>query len=215
MGSLFPQYSKCERIADAFIHVTGMSLSIAVAAGLMVVAIFHLPALHVVALGIYCFGMVSMFVSSACYNMLHSHRWREYLRRVDHSAIFVMIAGSYTPFTLLKIGGIIGYGLLAAVWGIAIAGVILKLRFPHRFERLAIALYLAQGWAIVVALNPLLASVSARALTLLILGGCLYSVGVIFHSWKKLKFHNAIWHGFVLVAAACHFGAVCDAVFLT
>ena len=100
-------------------------------------------------------------------------------------------------------------------WGLAISGVILKLRFPRRFERLAIALYLAQGWAIVVALNPLLAAVSVRVLTLLILGGCLYSVGVIFHSWKKLKFHNAIWHGFVLVAAACHFGAVCDAVFLT
>ncbi len=211
---MFPVYSKCERIVDACIHVAGMSLSAAATVGLTVVAALHLSALHVVALGIYCFGMVSMFVSSACYNMMHSHRWREYLRRADHSAIFVMIAGSYTPFTLLKIGGIAGYGLLVAVWGVAISGVILKLCFPRRFERLTIALYLAQGWAIVVAFNPLLASVSARALALLVLGGCLYSVGVVFHLWEKLKFHNAIWHGFVLMAAACHFGAVCDAVFL-
>jgi hemolysin III len=211
---LFPEYSKCERIADACVHVTGMTLSGIVTAGLTVVAALHLSALHVVALGIYCFGMVSMFVSSACYNMMQAHRWREYLRRADHSAIFVMIAGSYTPFTLLKIGGVAGYGLLAAVWMIAIAGVILTLCFPRRFERLSVALYLAQGWAIVVAFDPLLASVSVRALALLVLGGCLYSVGVIFHLWEKLKFHNAIWHGFVLLAAACHFGAVCDAVFL-
>ncbi len=126
-------------------------------------AALRLSLLHVFALGIYCLGMVSMFVSSACYNMMHAHRWREYLRRADHSAIFVMIAGSYTPFTLLKIGGLAGYGLLVAVWVIAIAGVILKLCFPRRFERLAVALYLAQGWAIVVAFNPLLASISARA----------------------------------------------------
>ncbi len=210
---MFPEYSKYERIADNCIHVVGTSLSTAVTAGLMVMAALHLSTLHVAALGVYCFGMVSMFVSSSCYNMMHSHRWREYLRRIDHAAIFVMIAGSYTPFTLLKIGGLAGYGLLVAVWAVAISGVILKLSFPRRFGRLAVALYLAQGWAIVVALNPLLASVSARALTLLVLGG-LYSVGVIFHLWEKLKFHNAIWHGFVLVAAACHFGAVCDTVFL-
>jgi hemolysin III len=146
--------------------------------------------------------------------MVRSHRWRGYFRRLDHTAIFVMIAGSYTPFTLLKIGGIFGYALLFAVWGIAILGIILKLLFPpHRFERLTIALYLLQGWAIVVAFDPLLDSISARAITLLVLGGCLYTVGVVFHLWKKLKFHNTVWHGFVLVAAVCHFGAICDAVF--
>lgn len=210
---MFPEYSKSERIVDTCIHVAGISLSVAVTVGLMLVAAVQLSALDIAGLGVYCLGMVGMFVSSACYNMVSHHTWKEFFRRLDHAAIFVMIAGSYTPFTLLKIGGAAGYGLLATVWAIAIAGVILKLRFPRRLERISIALYLIQGWAIVVALDPLMASLSTRALTLLVLGGCLYTVGVVFHLWERLKFHNAIWHGFVLVAAACHFGAVCDAVF--
>jgi hemolysin III len=212
---LFPEYSKWERFVDACIHAAGISLSIAVTAVLVIAAAIYRSSLDVAGVGIYGLGMLAMFVSSACYNFVRRHSLKEIFRRVDHAAIFVMIAGSYTPFTLLKIGGTAGYGMLAAVWIIAAIGVFLKVRFPRRYDRLTLLLYLAQGWVIVVAFNPLLDSVSVRAVALLITGGCLYTIGVVFHLWTGLKFHNAIWHGFVLTAAVCHFGAVFDAVLLT
>lgn len=210
---MFPEYTRCERVVDAWIHGAGIAFSAAVTAGFLVAAGIFLTPLDVAGLGIYCAGMIGMFVSSASYNMVRRHSLKAILRRVDHSAIFVMTAGTYTPFALLKIGGTAGYALLAAVWLIAAAGVYLKLRHLHRIERISIALYLIQGWLIVLVFDPLMASLSARALTLLIAGGCLYTIGVVFHLWERLKFHNAIWHAFVLCAAVCHAGAVWDAAF--
>jgi hemolysin III len=130
---------------------------------------------------------------------------------LDHAAIFVMIAGSYTPFALV-VGGGAGTALLAAVWAIAAAGIVIKLRFPRRFDKLAIALYLAQGWIVLLALDTIMASLPDRAFAMLLAGGIVYTLGVAFHLMERLRFHNVIWHIFVLGGAACQFIAVRAAV---
>jgi hemolysin III len=130
------------------------------------------------------------------------------LRRFDHSAIFVMIAGTYTPFLWQMHGWIVPLGLLIAVWLAAAAGVALKMMLPRRFDRAAIALYLVLCWSGLFAYETIAAAIPAASLWLLAAGGVLYSTGVIFHSWQRLRFQNAIWHGFVLLAACCHYSAV-------
>jgi hemolysin III len=160
---------------------------------------------------IYALGMVAMFGCSAAYNMLQRHRWREWLQRFDHAAIFAMIASSYTPFTrLLEPGWAIG--LTASVWGVAGAGIAGKLCWPRGGgtlrPALSIALYLALGWIGLIAIKPLETSLAWHTLLLLGVGGAIYSTGVIFHLWHRLPYQNAIWHGFVLAAAGVHYAAV-------
>jgi hemolysin III len=151
---------------------------------------------------------MAMLLCSAVYNMARDGMFKRLLRRCDHAAIFVMIAGTYTPFSLEVIGGAWGRGLLIFVWTVAAAGVALKLLRPHRFERLSVVVYLMLGWCVLAALDPLLARISLWGLVLLFAGGVLYSLGVVFHLWTRLPFHNAIWHGFVLAAAGCHYAAI-------
>ena len=136
------------------------------------------------------------------------------LRRFDHSAIYVTIAGTYTPFIVQMKIGVVSMGFLIGVWLVAIVGITLKLLLPGRLDRLAILLYLLLGWSGVVFYEPVAAALPSLSLWLLAAGGILYSAGVIFHVWQNLRFQNAIWHGFVLVAACCHYSAVLDCVVL-
>jgi hemolysin III len=125
-----------------------------------------------------------------------------------------MIAGTYTPFLAMKIDGLWGHWLLVYVWAVAGAGVVLKLIWVNHFARLSVVLYLFLGWTIVIAIEPLLATVSPPAILLLVLGGVLYSIGVLFHLWERLPYQRAIWHGFVAAAAMCHYVAIMDQVVL-
>ncbi len=184
--------------------------SIAAAAFLLIGAI-GLPAAIFIGLTVYSIGLIGMFAVSAAYNMVSHAGMKEILRCLDHAAIFVMIAGSYTPFALV-VGGMAGHTLLAAVWAIAAAGIAIKLRFPRRFDKLSVLLYLSQGWIVLLALDPITAALSSRALTLLVAGGIVYTLGVAFHLMERLRFHNVIWHIFVLGGAACQFVAIRDAV---
>jgi hemolysin III len=158
--------------------------------------------------------MVGVFCFSAGYNLVSGSRLKALLRRFDHAAIYVKIAATYTPFAMVKIGGAAGFGLLGVVWAVGLFGVAAKLFWPAQLVRTSYVLYLAQGWACVAALGPLTDALPGRALVLLVVGGILYTVGVAFHLWRSLPYHNAIWHGFVLVASACHFSAIVDAVAL-
>jgi hemolysin III len=185
--------------------------SLAAAALLLVGAIGVLPAAIVVGLIVYSIGLIGMFAASAAYNLVSHVGVKEILRRLDHAAIFVMIAGSYTPFALI-VGGMAGHTLLAAVWVIASVGVAIKLRYPRRFDKLSVLLYLSQGWIVLLALDSITAALSNRALTLLVAGGIVYTVGVAFHLMERLHFHNVIWHVFVLGGAACQFVAIRYAV---
>jgi hemolysin III len=208
---VFPVYTRLERIADACVHAAGVAFSIVAAAILTIGAVGAVPVVLLIGLIVYSAGLIGMFAASAAYNLASRRRLKEWLRRLDHAAIFVMIAGSYTPFALV-VGGVAGHAMLAAVWGIAVLGVFMKLWRPRRFEKVSVALYLFQGWIVVLAFNSIVAALPRDALALLIAGGVVYTVGVVFHLMERLRFHNAIWHVFVLAGAACQFLAVQSAV---
>lgn len=201
-------YARSEKIADAVIHAIGGAMALGACITLLVLVIPDAGWVGVTSVGVYLCGLVAMLGASALYNFAPEGLWKARFRQLDHSAIFAMIAGTYTPFALVTIGGDWGLGLFLFIWTVALIGIGLKLLVPGRFEKLSIAAYLVMGWTIIGALGPLLSSASLAGLILLGVGGLLYSLGVVFHLWERLKFQNAIWHGFVVAAAACHFAAV-------
>ena len=192
----------------------GVTASLAATGTLLVVAASMLPAASVASLAVYGVGLVAMFSLSAAYNMATRPDLKAVLRRLDHAGIFVMIAGTYTPLALVAMGGAWGVGLFAAIWAVTLVGVALSQFAPRLFSRVSIGLYLAQGWAALAALDPLVAQLSPLALALIGIGGALYTVGVLFHVWDRLPYNNAIWHGFVLVAAGVHYAAILEATAL-
>jgi hemolysin III len=204
-------YSAAERFADGGVHVVGIGASV-LAVAAMLFAARNLPATSVASLAVYGFGLMAVFACSAWYHLSPEGQLKALLRRFDHAAIYVKIAGTYTPFAAIKMGDVAGIVLLSSVWAITAFGASAKLFWPGRLVKTSYVLYLAQGWAIVAAFGPFAGSVSGRVLTLLVIGGVIYTAGVIFHLWERLPFHNAVWHSFVVVASACHFAAIVDAV---
>ena len=201
-----------EVLADGVVHALGLALGVVGAVALVGLAVFYGNPVLVVPLFIYAAGLVAMLGCSAAYNLLRSSRRREWLRRFDHAAIFAMIAGTYTPFTILGLEGGWSSGLTVLIWSVAAIGIALKLWQPRRIETISIALYLGLGWIGLIALHPFAMALDASTLALLAAGGIIYSVGVVFHLWQRLPYHNAIWHGFVLVAAGIHYLAVLTVV---
>lgn len=209
---LFPTYSKGEVWADTAAHVFGMLFGLIATVALIVTASQHDKLLLILGASLYGIGLLAMLTCSAAYNLWPPSPMKELWRRFDHAAIFIMIAGTYTPLLLNRVGGEWGYGLLSFVWIVAIAGAVIKLSFPRRWESLTIALYLGLGWSILIAINPLVQTVSVTSLILIAAGGVIYSIGVVFHLWEKLPYQNAIWHWLVLGAAACHYVAILNEV---
>jgi hemolysin III len=163
---------------------------------------------------VYSVCLLTMLGCSAAYNLASNASRRQFLRKLDHAAIFLMIAGTYTPFTTCRLNGVWAIGMTAAVWTGAVTGAIMKLICPSRIERVSTAAYLALGWIILVGIRPLLSSVDVQTAGLIGIGGVLYSIGTGFHLWRALPSHNAIWHSFVLVAASCHYAAILHGVVL-
>ena len=205
-------YTPHEQAVDRWLHCAGFAAALCGSAALMVAATEQTHALTVVCVSVYVAGLITMIGGSALYNLTAPSPRKEWFRRLDHAGIFLMIAGTYTPFALVRMGDPWGIGIGAFVWLAAGAGIALKLLYPRRYERLSIALYLALGWIILIALEPLFDAVSLPTFVLLGVGGVLYSLGVIFHVSHRLPYHNAVWHGFVLGAAACHFVAVLNGI---
>ncbi|HZP20957.1 MAG TPA: hemolysin III family protein [Bauldia sp.] len=202
-----------EFAADRLVHLAGFSLALVAGAAVLARAIAAGGGGRVAAAAIYAFGLVAVFGFSAAYNLAVGNRHRELLRRLDHSSIFVLIAGTYTPFTVLGLAGGWAVGMTLLVWVIAPIGVGVKMLAPQRrYEGLSIALYVAFGWIGLIAIVPLLDRLSPGVLILIGAGGLLYSVGVVFHAWARLRFQRAIWHVFVLAAAALHYAAVWQVV---
>lgn len=197
-----------ERVADAILHGCGVIATVAASAVLLTLAIQSGEPRGVAAAAVYAGGLLASFGFSAAYNLCPASRWKEALRRCDHAAIYLFIAATYTPLCLVALRGETGVALLVAVWAVALLGFGMKLAWPRRFERVSIALYLALGWAGLAAAGAIVRALPTAALVLLLVGGILYSLGVVFHVWRRLRFQNAIWHGFVLSAAACHYAAV-------
>jgi hemolysin III len=207
--------SRHELAADCIIHILGIAGGSIGGATLVALIAERGDWLELGALAIYAFGMIAMFCCSAAYHLARTSPWRAFLRRCDHAAIFVMIAGTYTPFTVLRLDGAWSWGLTSAVWLIAAAGMLVKLSKGCDVRYVAIAPYLLLGWVGIIAIDPLFRSLGWQTLALIAVGGALYSIGVLFHVWTRLPFQNAIWHGFVLAAASFHFAAVVNGVVLT
>jgi len=205
-------YDRAEIIADGIIHAIGVLSGIVAATVLVVLAVLYADTIDVVGISIYVAGLLSMLVLSATYNLWPISPVKWLLRRFDHSAIYLLIAATYTPFILELKDSVFALALLVCVWCVAIVGIVLKLRYPGRFDRVAIGIYLVIGWSGMMLYDAVVKALPVMALWFVVAGGALYSFGVIFHAWRRLRFQNAIWHGFVLAGAACHYTAVLDLV---
>ena len=206
-GQISWHYERAEIIADGVVHATGICLGLIGAVMIIALAVKMDP-IDVAPILVYVTGLVTMLALSAAYNMWPVSPAKWVLRRFDHSAIYLLIAGTYTPFLAQMKNVMASAGLGIGLWLTAIIGMALKLVFPGRFDRLAIVLCLLLGWSGVTAYDSLISVLPNSSLWLLAIGGILYSVGTVFHVWQGLRFHNAIWHGFVLLAASCHYLAV-------
>ena len=200
-----------EYAADSVVHAIG------ILAGLVgIVVLFALIGnsdwSELVSTSIYGAGLLGMLGTSAIYNLGWQSPRRDLFRRFDQAAIFLMIAGTYTPLTVIGLEGPLETGLIVFVWVAALAGFVMKLFVPRGLEGISLAIYLALGWASLIALKPLLEAFNPSVVILIVLGGVLYSLGMIFHVWRKLPYQNAIWHGFVFSAAAMHYAAIFDVV---
>ena len=206
------RYHSAEVEADLAIHLIGVLLGVIGVAVLVAVAAVAagLPTLWSVLA--YSVGLITMLVCSAAYHLQRASERRELLRRLDHAAIFVMIAGTYTPFTVGVLDGASAFWPTSSMWVAALTGVAVKLAYPRRFEWVSILVYLVLGWAAVIFMRPLLALLDRQTLDLIVFGGVLYSIGVCIHRWHPLPFHDAIWHGLVLIAASCHYVAILHGV---
>ncbi len=201
------EFDRAELWADGVVHGLGIVLGFLAIAVLVASLPPARSAADLVPVLVYGTALLAVLSISAVYNMwpVSPFKWR--LRRFDHAAIYVLIAGTYTPF-LTRLGDdAMAHILMGLVWALSLAGIALKIGWPNRYDRLSIGLYLLIGWSGVILWDRVLALPDAT-LWLLAAGGLLYTVGVVFHLWDSLRFQNAVWHAFVLVAAACHYGAV-------
>ncbi len=203
-----------EELLNSVTHGLGLLLSVAGIAFLLAIAIKHGTAWHVVGSAIYGATLMSLYLASTLYHALPSPQWKRLLRVLDHSAIYLLIAGTYTPFMLVNLRGGWGWSLLAIIWGCAMAGILCKVFFVNRFPALSTALYVAMGWLVVVAVRPVLTHVSAAGVRWLVAGGVTYTLGVVFFATRRIPYAHAIWHVFVVAGSICHYLAVLYAVVL-
>jgi hemolysin III len=211
-GAMHWNYDRAELIADGVVHGIGVFCGVVAATVLVVLTAIYATPFEVAVVSVYVVGLLTMLVLSATYNLWPVSRAKWVLRRFDHSAIYVLIAATYTPFITQMKDSIFAIALLTGVWCVAIVGIVLKLVFPGRFVRRWVGVYLAMGWSGFMVYDAGVASLPTLTLWFIAAGGLLYSLGVIFHAWQRLRFQNAIWHSFVLLGAACHYTAVLDLV---
>jgi hemolysin III len=203
-----PRDSLGEEIASSIIHGVGSLLAVAGLGVLTAFASLHGSAFHVVGCSMFGLTLVLLYTSSTLYHSISQPRAKAVFRALDHSAIFLLIAGTYTPFSLVNLRGPWGWSLLGVVWGLAILGIVLRVALRRRPAAAFVGLYIGMGWCVVVAVKPLLAAVAPGGLLLLMSGGLVYTAGVAFYAWRRLPYHHAIWHAFVLVGSTLHYFAV-------
>lgn len=203
-----PQYSLREDVASSVLHGIGILLAIAGLAVLVAFAARYGDAWHIVSSATFGTALIICFTTSTLYHGIRAQYARPLLRTLDHVAIFLLIAGTYTPFTLVSLKGPWGWSLFGVIWTLAVAGIALRLALNGRAHKAMVMIYLAMGWAVIVAFKPMLRHVAPAGLALLAAGGIAYSVGVIFYKWRKLPYNHAIWHVFVMAGAVLHFFSV-------
>jgi hemolysin III len=199
-----------EEIAHSVTHGVGAALSVAGVAVLAAFASLRGNAWHVVSCSVYGATLVLTYTASTVYHAIPASfpRAKGVLRVLDHSAIYLLIAGTYTPFTLVSLRGPWGWTLFGLVWGLAVAGILFDVLAPARLHWLSVVLYVAMGWLVVTAARPLVQVMPSTGILLLVAGGLAYTGGIAFYVWRQLRYHHAIWHGFVLAGSILHFFAV-------
>ncbi|ELM6622999.1 hemolysin III family protein [Vibrio fluvialis] len=202
-------YSVKEEVANAISHGVGLILGIVGLVLLLVKAVDHrADALTIVSMSIYGGSMIALFLASTLYHAIPHQNAKRWLKTFDHCAIYLLIAGSYTPFLLVSLRTPLAFGLMIIIWSIALIGIIMKIAFVYRFKRLSLVTYLTMGWLSLIVIYQLALNLDVGGLTLLAAGGVVYSLGVIFYVAKRIPYNHAIWHAFVLAGCACHFLAI-------
>lgn len=197
-----------EEIANSITHGLGTALSVAALTLLVTLATVYGDAWQIVSVSVYGSSLILLYLASTLYHSLQHPPVKRIFKILDHSAIFLLIAGTYTPFLLLNLRGVWGWSLFAVIWSLAVIGIVLKIFFVERMPRLSTATYLVMGWLCLVAMPKMFETIETTGLLLLLLGGISYSVGVVFYVWRRLPYHHAIWHLFVLGGSVAHFFAV-------
>jgi len=197
-----------DELANSVTHGIGLGLSIAGFAALLVLAIVRGGVWQIVSCAIYGVTLVCLYASSTLYHGLPSRRVKRIFKIFDHSAIFLLIAGTYTPFLLVNLRGGWGWTLLGIVWSLAAAGVVLKVWFVDRHPMLSTGVYVLMGWLAFIAVKPIFHAVPTAGLIWLLAGGLMYTVGVVFYAWKRIPYNHVIWHLFVMAGSICHYVAV-------
>lgn len=195
-------------LANSISHGFGLLFGIVGVPLLIATATTNGNVAGIVGASIFGFAFLLMFTASTLYHGFSNPQVKRVMRILDHISIYVLIAGSYTPFILLYLLNPAGITMLSVLWGMTLLGVIYKIFFLGKYKRLSLIIYLTMGWMLLFVAKPFFESVSTATLVLVVTGGVLYTLGVIFYRWESLKFHHAIWHGFVLAAAVCHYVAV-------
>ena len=198
-------YTGREEVVHALTHGIGALLSVAGLTAMVVRTSFSGDAFRIVGASVFGASMVLLYTSSTLYHSVRGPRLKRVFRVFDHICIYLLIAGTYTPFTLVSLRGGWGWSLLAIIWGLAFWGVVFKVFFPDKLGALTVAMYVAMGWLGVIAMGPMLSTLSAGGLFWLVAGGLMYTVGVAFYAWHRLHYNHAVWHLFVLAGTACHF----------
>lgn len=202
-------YSVKEEVANAISHGVGLILGIVGLVLLLIKAVDHrADALTIVSMSIYGGSMIALFLASTLYHAIPHQNAKRWLKTFDHCAIYLLIAGSYTPFLLVSLRTPLAFGLMIVIWSIALIGIIMKIAFVYRFKRLSLVTYLTMGWLSLIVIYQLALNLDVGGLTLLAAGGVVYSLGVIFYVAKRIPYNHAIWHAFVLAGCACHFLAI-------
>jgi len=199
------EYTVLEEVFHAITHGVGVLLSIFGLSWMLYLSIGAEDPWRVVASSIYGATLIMLFLASTAYHSMYASRHREIFKLLDHCAIYLLIAGTYTPFLLVAMRNNTGWWLFGTIWALATAGIIKKLWFRHRYPKIALASYLAMGWLAVIAAPQMAEAIGPNGMAWLVAGGVLYSVGAIFYVAKKIPFNHTVWHLFVLGGGVCHF----------
>lgn len=202
------RYTFAEEVVNSLTHGVGTVMSVAGLVILVVYALIHGNTWHVVSFSVFGGTLIFLYGASTLYHGVSRPEAKKWLRKLDHSAIFLLIAGTYTPFTLVTLRGPLGWTIFGIIWGLAVVGIVLEFIRISRLRKLSVAIYIFMGWLCVIALKKMLDSLSPQAFALLVTGGLSYTFGVVFYVWRRLPFNHGIWHIFVLAGSASHYFSV-------
>lgn len=205
-------FDRTEIVADAVVHLLGIAIALSFGSVLLVVAIGQTATVSVIAVVVYLISLIAVLAISLAFNTWPVTPFKRHLARLDQAAIFLLISGTYTPILATLGPTPVAVGLLTAIWAASIVGIALKIFVPERFGRVAIVLYLAIGWSGLLVFQNLASILPPTSLWLILAGGIVYSLGIIFHLWEKLRFQNAVWHSFVVLGASLHLWATFESM---